>query len=388
MSDRRHLFLAAPGLAILALELAGLHFLRREALPWFIGAALAQGAIYFAAAFWVAGRRPSPRGLILLFTVLLRLPPLLSPPHLSTDVYRYVWDGRVQAAGINPYRYVPAAPELKWLRDGRIHPHINRREYVVTIYPPAAQLFFLAATRVSESVTWMKASILACEGLLIWLLLLLLRQAGRPDAELLLYAWHPLAIWEFAGSGHVDAAAIACMLAALLARARGRSALAGAALGLAALFKLYPVVVFPALWRPRDWRMPVALAATIAAGYLPYLGVGPGVLGFLPAYVREEGLQSGSRYYLLQLAERISGASLSPAFYLVPAGLMLAALSIWVWLRRQPEDGVARGSLLLATAAVLAFSPHYAWYFAWLLPLAALTSCSIGAETADPAATG
>jgi len=134
--------------------------------------------------------------------------------------------------------------------------------------------------------------------------------------------------------------------------------------------------------------MPVALAATIAAGYLPYLGVGPGVLGFLPAYVREEGLQSGSRYYLLQLAERISGASLSPAFYLVPAGLMLAALSIWVWLRRQPEDGVARGSLLLATAAVLAFSPHYAWYFAWLLPLAALTSCSIGAETADPAATG
>jgi len=245
-----------------------------------------------------------------------------------------------------------------------------------------------AATRVSESVTWMKASILACEGLLIWLLLLLLRQAGRPDAELLLYAWHPLAIWEFAGSGHVDAAAIACMLAALLARARGRSALAGAALGLAALFKLYPVVVFPALWRPRDWRMPVALAATIAAGYLPYLGVGPGVLGFLPAYVREEGLQSGSRYYLLQLAERISGASLSPAFYLVPAGLMLAALSIWVWLRRQPEDGVARGSLLLATAAVLAFSPHYAWYFAWLLPLAALTSCSIGAETADPAATG
>jgi alpha-1,6-mannosyltransferase len=375
MSNERHLFLAAPGLAILALELAGLHFLRRDALAWFIGAALAQGAIYFVAAFWVVGRRPSPLGLILLFAVLLRLPPLLSPPSLSTDVYRYVWDGRVQAAGINPYRYVPAAPELKSLRDDRIHPNINRREYAVTIYPPAAQIFFLAATRVSESVTWMKASILACEGLLIWLLLLLLRQAGRPDAELLLYVWHPLAIWEFAGSGHVDAAAIACLLAALLARGRGRSALAGAALGLAALFKLYPLVLFPALWRPRDWRMPLALAATIAVGYLPYLGVGWGVLGFLPAYVREEGLQSGSRYYLLQLAESISGVQLSPAFYLVPAGLALAALSIWVCLRRQPEDGVARGSVLLATAAVLAFSPHYAWYFAWLLPLAALTSC-------------
>ncbi len=376
MSAGRHLFLAVPGLALLVLELAGLHFQRSDAFPWFIATALAQGAVYFVAAFWVTSRRPSPLWLVLLFAVLLRLPPLLSPPHLSTDAYRYVWDGRVQAAGINPYRYVPAAPELKALRDERIYPQINRREYAVTIYPPAAQLFFLATTRLSESVTWMKSAILACEGLAIWMLLLLLRRAGRADAEVLLYAWHPLAIWEFAGSGHVDAAAIACVLAALLARARGRSALAGAALGLGALFKLYPLVLLPALWRRRDFRMPAALAATIAVGYLPYLGVGPGVLGFLPAYVREEGLQSGSRYYLLQLAERLSSVHLHPAVYLVPAGLVLAALSVWVLCRRQPEESLARDSLLLATAAVLAVSPHYAWYFAWLLPLATLTSCT------------
>ena len=372
----RHLFLAVAGLAMLALDLAGLRFLEADAIPWFIATALAQGAIYFVAVLWVGSRRPSPLGLIVLFAVVLRLPPLFAPPELSTDVYRYVWDGRVQAAGINPYRYVPDASELKSLRDEEIHPNINRGDYAVTIYPPAAQLFFLATTRVSESVTWMKASIVACEGLAIWFLLLLLRRAGRPDAELLLYAWHPLAIWEFAGSGHVDAVAIACILAAFLARTKGRTGLAGAALGLGALFKLYPLVLFPALWRPRDFRMPAALAATIALGYLPYIGVGAGVLGFLPTYIREEGLQSGSRYYLLQLAEKLSGADLHPAVYLVPVGLALAALSVWVLLRRRSEDDLVGGGLLLATAAVLALSPHYPWYFAWLLPLATLASCT------------
>ncbi len=369
----RRLFLALPGLALLGLELAALRFQESDDLQWVVGAALGQGAIYFVAAFWVASRRPSPLTLILIFAALLRLPLLFSEPYLSSDVYRYVWDGRVQAAGINPYRYVPDAPELEALRDEEIHPNINRSDYAVTIYPPAAQLFFLLATRVSESVTWMKASLLAWEALAIVLLVLLLRRAGLPDALVLLYAWHPLPLWEFAGSGHLDAAAIACILAALLARARGRRAVAGVALGIGTLFKLYPLALLPALWRPGDRRMPAALAATAAAGYLPYLGVGRRVLGFLPEYVREEGLQGGTRYYLLYVAGKL-GAHLGAAAYLVPVGLALAALSAWICLRRRPRDDFAGGALLLASAVVVAFSPHYAWYFAWLLPLAALAT--------------
>ena len=72
------------------------------------------------------------------------------PPFLSTDIFRYVWDGQVQAAGINPYRYVPAAPELAPLRDAMVYPNINRADYAPTIYPPAAQMFFLAVTRLGE----------------------------------------------------------------------------------------------------------------------------------------------------------------------------------------------------------------------------------------------
>ncbi len=371
MIARRRLLLAVPGVALLALDFAGLRFQERDDLTWVIAAVLAQGAIYFVAAFWVVSRRPSPLGLILIFAALLRLPLLLAPPYLSDDIYRYVWDGRVQAAGINPYRYVPDAPELEELRDEDIYPEINRSDYAVTIYPPAAQVFFLLVTRISESVTWMKASLLAWEGLAIWLLVLLLRRAGRPDSLVLLYAWHPLPLWELAGSGHLEGAAIACILAALLALVRGRSALAGVALGVATLFKLYPLGLFPALWRPGDRRMPAALAATISIGYLPYLGVGRGVLGFLPEYVQEEGLQGGTRYYLLYVARSL-GAHLGPAIYLVPVGLSLAALSAWISLRRRPRNDFAGGGLLLASAAVVAFSPRYTWYFAWLLPLAAL----------------
>ncbi len=366
----RGLFLALPGAALLLLDLLGLYLQRGDDSSGLVAVIAAQGVVYFVAAFWVASRRPARLPLILVFAALLRLPLLASPPYLSDDVYRYVWDGRVQAAGINPYRYVPAAPELAALRDDEIYPRINRRDYAPTIYPPLAQLHFLATTRVSESVAWMKASMVAWEALAIALLVALLRRAGQPDVLVLLYAWHPLPIWEFAGSGHVDAAAIACMLAALLARAQRRTALAGVALGVAVLFKLYPLVLLPALWRRCDWRMPAALASTIVAGYLPYSGAGRGVLGFLPGYLREEGLVSGSRFWLLQLAQGL-GLQLHPAVYLVPVAVALAALAGWVSLRRPPRGDIAGGSLLLATAAVLAFSPHYAWYVAWLLPLAA-----------------
>ena len=338
MSTARRLFLLLPGLALLLLDFAGLRLQKEGELPWFIAVALLQGAVYFIAAFWVTSQRPSPLWLVLALAVLLRLPLLFAPPYLSTDVYRYVWDGRVQAAGINPYRYVPAAPVLKPLRDDRIYPGINRRDYAVTIYPPAAELFFLATTRLSESVTWMKASLLACEGLAVWLMVLLLRRAGRPTAGVLLYAWHPLALWEFAGSGHLDTAAIACIVAALLAREQRKGALSGVALGLAALFKLYPLVLLPAVWRRGDWRMPAALGATMALGYLPYLGVGLGVLGFLPQYTHEEGLRTGTRYYLQQLALWLTGAPLHPAVYLVFGGLLLGTLSLWVWLRQPPRE--------------------------------------------------
>src|SRR6202043_1141157 len=119
-----------------------------------------------------------------------------TPPYLSTDVYRYVWDGRVIAAGINPYRYVPADPQLESLRDPDIFPNINRADSAVTIYPPTAEAIFLAVTRVSESVTAMKAAMVGFEMINCALLVWLLAAEGLPAGRVVVYAWHPLPLSE------------------------------------------------------------------------------------------------------------------------------------------------------------------------------------------------
>ena len=88
-------------------------------------------ALLYLVAVWVVLNRPVDRWtfvIILVCAAGCRLVCLFSPPFLSTDIFRYVWDGRVQAAGINPYRYIPADPHLAFLRDLDIYPHINRRE--------------------------------------------------------------------------------------------------------------------------------------------------------------------------------------------------------------------------------------------------------------------
>ena len=253
----------------------------------------------------------------IFFAVLFRLSILFSPLFLSDDIYRYVWDGRVQAAGINPYRYVPADPSLAQFRDATIYPKINRRDYATTIYPPLAEAIYFLTTRISESVTWMKATMLGFEAIAIWALSQLLVSFGLSRQRILIYAWHPLIVWEFAGSGHVDAVAIAFITLALLARRRNSEALVGITLACATLVKIFPVVLFPALYKRWGWKMPLAFAVTIVVAYLPYLSVGPtAMLGFLPGYITEQGLASGEQFYFLGVARRLVGPGVTTASFL------------------------------------------------------------------------
>src|SRR5882724_3640711 len=197
-----------------------------DAYPYCV---LAQSSILFIG-LWMVVRRRTNRWtlkIVIVFALLFRVSVLFSDPQLSTDVYRYVWDGRVQAAGINPYLFVPSAPELVRLRDEDIYPNINRAEYARTIYPPAAQLVFLAATRISNSVIWMKAFITFFDVACFWLILKLISIAGLPRERLLAYAWHPVIVWEFAGNGHIDAAMIFFVALALICRYQKRDTLTG-----------------------------------------------------------------------------------------------------------------------------------------------------------------
>jgi alpha-1,6-mannosyltransferase len=317
-------------------------------------------ALLYLVAVWVVLNRPANRWtfvIILVCAAGCRLVCLFSPPFLSTDIFRYVWDGRVQAAGINPYRYIPADPHLAFLRDLDIYPHINRRSYAHTVYPPGAQMLFLLITRIGASVLWMKAGMVGLEALTIWALVKLLTAVGLRREQVLIYAWHPLLLWEVASSGHVDGAALPVIALALLFYVRKKPAATGIALAAATLIKLYPIALFPALYRRsawRDWKMPAAVAGVVAAGYACYLSVGWRVLGFLPEYAKEEeGLPTAAFYSF--------------------AALLLLGLAVWAWVRSEASPLAAiRGCFVIAAVFMLLFSSHYPWYYLWLLPFLSL----------------
>lgn len=392
---RTHLriaLLAAIGIALVALVAFGLVVLGWSALPLdrnsrvqiFAASECVAGLLWWRAVVLVRGGLPS-RGtiwIVLAAAAAMRALTLSAPPLLSSDMYRYVWDGRVQQAGINPYRYVPAAPQLAFLRDRAVYPNINRPNEARTIYPPAAELVFAAAAVIAPGVLGMKLVMAGFDALAIVVLLTLLRRLGRDPAEVVAYAWLPLPVWEFAGNAHIDAAAAGLLALALLFSAHGRSAATGCVLAAATLTKLLPAVVLPAFWRPRDRALPTAFLLTVIAFYLPYISVSWHVLGFLPSYVTQEHIATGGGVYLLEVLHRM----VPLPDWAVPgyAALTLAALALlavrFTWFANQPAEPAAaiaqraRHAGILAAVLLVALSPHYPWYFGWLAPLACLAS--------------
>jgi alpha-1,6-mannosyltransferase len=339
---------------------------------WFVAITGLSAAVYLLAVLSVTQSPGSRRGvwIVLLVAAAMRLPLIVSPPFLSTDVYRYVWDGRVQAAGINPYRYLPADPALASLRDQSVYPRINRAEYAPTIYPPAAQVIFAAIGYVWSSVTAVKATMAGFEILAVCCLLRLLTAAKLPSERVLIYAWNPLPVWAFAGNGHIDAASIGLLATALLLRVRHRDGWTGVAFGLAILVKFLPAVVAPVLWRPRGgWRTAGAAIVTISIFYALYSGVGARIFGFLGGYGTEEGYDSGDGFWLLAgLGRLMPLPAFAAGLYKVVAVVVLAGFGAWFALVRRPDDpvaicGAAGTMMVLLTFAI---SPHYPWYFAWL----------------------
>jgi hypothetical protein len=353
--------------------------------PWIVRAlgyvvlmpALAVSGLATIYAARCAANVPAPTGLVIVigFALAMRLALVGVDPLFSTDIYRYVWDGRVQAAGINPYLYVPADPALAALRDAAIYPFINRADYAVTGYPPLAEMFFLIATRVSETLTGMRLAMVACEAVIVVVLIALLRRLGRPDAAVVAYAWHPLAVFEIANNGHVEALMVALMMLGVWLLVCTRRVAGAFVVGLAVVVKPYAVFALPAFWRPWDWRAPLAVIAAIVLCYLPYLGAGKGVLGFLGGgYLAEEGLLGGEGIWLVMSIQRIFGTVPGLAtVYAIVAAVTMIALGFAISLRREWTPQQRLGDIvLLLTAGLFLLSPNYAWYWLALVPFLAL----------------
>ncbi len=342
----------------------------------FIGIMALAAAVYLAAVALVL-RQTLPRRtlwLVLGVAAVMRAMVLPAYPFLSSDMFRYVWDGRVQNAGISPYRYIPDDPALAGLRDTAIAPHVNRHEYAVTIYPPMAELVFRAVAAVSDTTIAMKSAMVGFEALAAGCLVALLRRAGLPDARLLIYAWNPLIVWCFAGNGHVDAISIGLIALALLARAHHRDGWAGAVLGAATLVKFLPAVLAPALWRRGSAAFAACCVGVIVGLYALYAGVGWKVLGYLPSYGGEEGIRGGGGFWLLAgLAHVATLPAFAGPIYLALAALLLLALAVRIafgtcW-SADPSIEIAqicKACGILAACTLVALCPHYPWYFVWL----------------------
>ena len=385
LTDRQSLvILIGLGALLLIIELYTFGAHRQNRFYSVLVLLLISGIPFLFAVWWTFQRNQFPRYTLLIILIggalfrLILVP--LDPPRLSTDIYRYIWDGRLQGAGINPYLYLPVDPRLAGLRDESIYPNINRKEYAHTIYPPVAQIFFFVVTQMTESVPGFKGILVLLDLVTVGLVAATLRAIGQPAERVIVYAWHPLPIFEFAGSGHIDALMICFIALALFARAHQKFGLAGFALGAATLVKLIPVILLPAIYKRWDKKLPIAFGTTIVVCYLPYvLGAGAGVFGFLPQYVKEEGLQSGERYYLLDLIDYILDwcgvvHDLPLAIFTSIALALLAAMAIWAIYRQPPlgsknsevQGGWNLSAFVLALTFSVLLSSYYPWYYSWL----------------------
>jgi alpha-1,6-mannosyltransferase len=189
---------------------------------------------------------------IFVFALLFRLTLLAHDPVASDDIYRYVWDGRVAADGLNPFAYAPADAAVAHLQTETLPARINFPE-MRTIYPPLAQwTFLLSHILFGPSVTGLKFLLVLADLISILLLIQLLRHYALPPTYVILYAWSPLPILYFALDGHVDALGIPFLLLMLLLLSRNRSIQAAFALGCAALAKVYPLFILPFLLKRKE----------------------------------------------------------------------------------------------------------------------------------------
>ncbi len=206
------------------------------------------------------------------------------PPGPDDDVHRYVWDGRLQRLGHNPYLVIPSDPAVESLHTPETR-NLNNPD-LPSPYPPGAQLFFRAVTAIHESVFAFKVAFVVCDLGIALVLLDVLRRSRQPAYLVLAYAWNPLLAIEVAGSGHIDIVGALLLVISVAALARRWRAVAAVAFGLAVAVKFLPIVLLPLYWKRVRIRDAALAAAGVALLYVPFLNHGRIPFGSLGTYVQ------------------------------------------------------------------------------------------------------
>jgi alpha-1,6-mannosyltransferase len=329
-----------------------------------LGLAIAGIAYLLAVREFLRARR-FPRQVVficLALAALWRIPFLMMPPGSDDDIHRYLWDGRVQRFGYNPYRVIPADPALAWLHTpetrGLNHPEVP------SPYPAGAELFFRAVTAIQESIFAFKIAFVVCDFAIVLLLVDLLGQSGQGEHWVLAYAWHPLLATNVAGSGHIDILGVLLLVGSAAALGRRWRMIAAIAFGLAVAVKFLPIVLTPLYWRRLRVRDGLLAGLVFVLLYVPFLGYGQIPIGSLGTYVQSFRFNDPVFATLERVASPQMVAGLAVLLGLVTAG----------WLRSKPPACCA-DKWAWPMAASLACAPVvYPWYLLWLLPFLRSTS--------------
>jgi alpha-1,6-mannosyltransferase len=231
--------------------------------------------------------------LLLGFAIIFRVTLLFSHPIQEDDFYRYLWDGKVVASGLNPYRVAPLTVRNQETGHAELQAYsripveddafaliLSRVNHpaVPTIYPPLAQAVFgLVALVAPGSLVALRLVFLGCDLGICGLIIALLKRLGISPLLVIVYAWSPLVMKESINSAHYDAVPTFFLVLALWSSLKEKVLLTYTSLALAVLGKVYPLLVVPFfLWR--TWTTQGRSASLVGIGVL-CIGI---VLGYVP----------------------------------------------------------------------------------------------------------
>ena len=214
-----------------------------------------------------------PLGYILLSGLLFRLVLIPANPALSDDIYRYLWDGKISSAGINPYKCPPAAEELKSYRDSEIYQSIRHPE-LKTVYPPVAQvIFFLNAAVGNTPLSW-KMLLLLSEILLVMVMIRMIDYFQIPRQRLGIFVLNPLLIIETYYSGHLDIIGILFLMTGIWYFYLNRKSKSVFLLGLAVLTNFMSVVLILPMLLKKFWKKWLVMLIIVTLAIIPFIMYG------------------------------------------------------------------------------------------------------------------
>src|SRR6202521_3958751 len=352
-----HRLYALGAILLVSLTICSRNFSRGEP-SFFIPLAVA-GVAYLLAFREFLSTPEFPKRVIvfgLALSVFWHFQFLRMPPGLDDDIHRYLWDGRVQRLGYNPYIVVPNDPVLSSLHTAETST-LNNPE-VPSPYPAGAQLFFRAVAAIHESIFALKVAFVVCDLAIVFVLLDVLRRTGQGEHWVLAYAWHPLLAIEVAGSGHVDIVGVLLLLVSAAALLRRWRAVAAMSFGLAVAVKLLPIVLLPLYWKRVRMRDAALAAVMVGLLYVPFLNHGRIPIGSLGTYVQSFRFNDP----MFATLERVA----SPQLVLGLA--VLVGFLTAIWLRSKAPAASADAFAWPMAASLLCAPVVYPWYLLWLLP--------------------